>query len=56
MEREDFVHSPQNHDHDDEMRLSTSSKAYFISASSADGRNPRPESLVICAHGRDEDC
>ena len=36
--------SPQSHDHDDETRLSV------------DGRNPRPESLVVAAHGRDEYC
>ena len=54
MGREDIVLSPQRNDHD-ETRLSTSSKAYFINSSTADGRNPRPESLVIAAHGRDED-
>ena len=35
MGREDIVLSPQSHDHDDETRLSTSSKAYFINSSGA---------------------
>ena len=55
MGNEDIVLSPQSHNHDNETRLSTSSKAYIINSSSADGRNPRPESLVIAAHGRDDD-
>ena len=56
MGREDVVLSPHSHDHDNETRLSISAKAYFINTSSADRRNPPPESFVICAHGRDEDC